>query len=125
MTDVPPPPPQPKPQPKSQPAPQPVKAAPPRQADVGFRLPIQDVFSIAGRGTVVVGTVASGVIRTGDRAEILFADGRTIPTMVVAMETYRKILEQAGAGDNVGVLLSGVTKSDVKGAVALVKHTAR
>lgn len=77
-----------------------------------FSMPVDDVFSIKKRGTVVTGRIASGSIRVGDTVVVHGASG-TIATRCRAVEMFRKQLDEAHAGDNVGVLLDGVDKGDV------------
>ncbi len=74
---------------------------------------IQDVFNITGRGTVVTGRIASGTVATGDALCLTAADGRTRSLQVAGIEQFRKMSESASAGDNVGLLVSGLTKSDI------------
>lgn len=82
-------------------------------ADPFFRMTVQDVFSIRNRGTVVTGQIESGTLKVGDEIQIQ-GGGTTIKTVVTAIEVFRKQLEQAQAGDNVGVLLREIEKSDVR-----------
>jgi len=87
---------------------------PPRAIDKPFLMPVEDVFSITGRGTVATGRIETGVIHTGDEVQLigLGADGRK--SVVTGVEMFRKILDDGQAGDNVGLLLRGVDKDDVK-----------
>jgi elongation factor Tu len=93
---------------------------PERPVDRPFLMPIEDVFSISGRGTVVTGRVERGVVKVGDEVEIvgLKATARTVCTGV---EMFRKLLDQGQAGDNVGVLLRGVKREDVERGQVLCK----
>jgi elongation factor Tu len=78
-----------------------------------FRLPIQDVFSITGRGTVVTGTVDTGRISVGDRIGIRHADGSRTEVTVGGLEAFRATLQSAGPGDHIGVLLEPLARDDV------------
>ena len=93
---------------------------PAREMDKPFLMPIEDVFTITGRGTVVTGRVERGVIKAGDEAEIVgIRDTRKV--VVTSLEMFRKILDNAEAGDNVGALLRGVDKTDVERGQVLAK----
>ncbi len=93
---------------------------PEREIDKPFLMPIEDVFSIEGRGTVVTGRVERGIVKQGDEVEIVgLAD--TAKTTVTGVEMFRKILEQGQAGDNLGCLLRGVKKEDVQRGQVLAK----
>jgi len=87
---------------------------PPRDIDKPFLMPVEDVFSITGRGTVATGRIEAGVTNTGDEVQIigLGAEGRK--TVVTGVEMFRKILDRGEAGDNVGLLLRGVDKNEVR-----------
>ena len=87
--------------------------APERALDQPFLMPIEDVFTITGRGTVVTGRVEKGIIKPGDEVEIVGLKD-TQKTVATSLEMFRKILDDAEAGDNVGVLLRGVGKEDVE-----------
>lgn len=86
---------------------------PVRDTDKPFLLPIEDVFSISGRGTVVTGRVESGVVKVGEEVEIIGIKD-TVKTTCTGVEMFRKLLDQGQAGDNVGVLLRGVKREDVE-----------
>jgi elongation factor Tu len=86
---------------------------PERPKDRPFLMPIEDVFSISGRGTVVTGRVERGIVRVGDEIEIVGLKATT-KTTVTGVEMFRKLLDQGEAGDNVGVLLRGVGREDVE-----------
>lgn len=89
------------------------KNRPPEGGDVPFRMTIEDVFSISGRGTIVTGRVEAGVIRKGQSVTVS-RDGQQLGTTVVAgLETFRKTLEQASLGDNVGLQLENVQRDQV------------
>ncbi|QZE13108.1 elongation factor Tu [Halosquirtibacter laminarini] len=94
---------------------------PPRDMDKPFLMPVEDVFSITGRGTVATGRIETGVIHTGDEMEIigLGAEGRK--TVCTGVEMFRKILDDGQAGDNVGLLMRGVDKKDIKRGQILAK----
>ena len=93
---------------------------PERALDKPFLLPIEDVFTITGRGTVVTGRVERGVVKVGDKAELVgIRDTRE--TTVTGVEMFRKLLDQGQAGDNVGVLLRGIEKKDVERGMVLAK----
>jgi len=93
---------------------------PVREVDKPFLMPIEDVFSISGRGTVVTGKVERGVLRPGDEVEIVGLRP-TIKTVATSLEMFRKILDEALPGDNIGVLLRGVGKDDVERGQVLAK----
>ncbi len=86
---------------------------PQRDLDKPFLMPIEDVFSITGRGTVVTGKVEQGVVRTGDSIEIVGIRD-TVTTTCTGVEMFRKLLDQGQAGDNIGALLRGIDKEDVQ-----------
>ena len=94
---------------------------PPRDKDKPFLMPVEDVFSITGRGTVATGRIETGIIRTGEEIEIigLGADGKK--TVCTGVEMFRKIRDQGEAGDNVGLLLRGVDKEEIKRGQVLAK----
>jgi elongation factor Tu len=93
---------------------------PARPLDKPFLMPIEDVFSISGRGTVVTGRVEQGIVRTGDEIEIV-GIRPTTKTTCTGVEMFRKILDQGQAGDNVGVLLRGTKREDVERGQVLAK----
>jgi len=93
---------------------------PVRDLDKPFLMPIEDVFSITGRGTVVTGKVEQGVIHTGDEVEIIGIKDTT-KTVVTGVEMFRKLLDEGRAGDNIGVLLRGTKKEDVERGQVLAK----
>jgi elongation factor Tu len=93
---------------------------PAREADKPFILPVEDVFTITGRGTVATGRVERGVIKVNDQAEIVgIKDTRT--TVITGLEMFRKILDFAEAGDNVGALLRGVNRDEIQRGQCLAK----
>jgi elongation factor Tu len=93
---------------------------PQRALDKPFLMPIEDVFSITGRGTVVTGRVEQGIVKTGDEVEIVGIKA-TQKTVVTGVEMFRKILDEGRAGDNVGCLLRGTGKDDVERGQVLAK----
>ena len=93
---------------------------PKRDVDQPFLMPIEDVFSIEGRGTVVTGRVERGVIKLNDEVEIIGIKP-TVKTTVTGIEMFRKLLDQGQAGDNVGCLLRGTKKEDVERGQVLAK----
>jgi elongation factor Tu len=93
---------------------------PVRALDKPFLMPIEDVFSITGRGTVVTGRVEQGIVKTGDEVEIV-GIRPTTKTVVTGVEMFRKLLDQGQAGDNIGCLLRGTGKDDVERGQVLAK----
>jgi len=87
---------------------------PERDTDQPFLMPVEDVFSITGRGTVATGRVERGVIKTGDEVEIVGLADETKKVVVTGVEMFRKMLNEAQAGDNIGALLRGVTREDIE-----------
>jgi len=93
---------------------------PVRELDKPFLMPIEDVFSIKGRGTVATGRIASGIVKVGEEIEVVgFKD--TSKTTVTGVEMFRKMLDEGQAGDNVGILLRGVGKDDIQRGQVLAK----
>ena len=93
---------------------------PERPLDRAFLMPIEDVFSISGRGTVVTGRVETGVVKVGEEVEIVGLKD-TVKSVVTGVEMFRKLLDQGQAGDNVGVLLRGIKREDVERGQVLAK----
>ena len=93
---------------------------PPRDIDKPFLMPVEDVFSITGRGTVATGRIEAGVIHVGDEVEILGL-GEDKKSVVTGVEMFRKLLDQGEAGDNVGLLLRGIDKNEIKRGMILCK----
>jgi len=93
---------------------------PKRDIDKPYLMPLEDVFSIAGRGTVVTGRIERGVVKVGDEIEIVGIKP-TQKTVVTGVEMFRKLLDQGEAGDNVGVLLRGIKKEEVERGMVLAK----
>jgi elongation factor Tu len=91
-----------------------------RATDKDFLLPIEDVFSISGRGTVVTGRIERGIVKVGDEIEIVGLRDTQKKT-VTGVEMFKKLLDQGQAGDNVGVLLRGVERTDVERGQVLCK----
>ncbi len=96
---------------------------PPRPVDKPFLMPIEDVFSISGRGTVVTGRVGTGVVHVGDEVEIVGIKD-TRKTVVTGVEMFNKLLDEGQAGDNIGTLLRGIEKNDVERGQVLSKPGA-
>ena len=91
---------------------------PPRDIDKPFLMPVEDVFSITGRGTVATGRIEAGIIKVGDEVEILGL-GEDKKSVVTGVEMFRKLLDQGEAGDNVGLLLRGIDKNEIKRGMIL------
>jgi elongation factor Tu len=87
---------------------------PPRDNEKPFLMSIEDVFTITGRGTVATGRIETGVINTGDEVEILGMQEEALRTTITGVEMFRKILDRGEAGDNVGLLLRGIDKKDIR-----------
>jgi elongation factor Tu len=94
---------------------------PDRDVDKPFLMPVEDVFSITGRGTVATGRVERGVLKTGDEVEIVGLDEKSRKVVVTGVEMFRKILDRAEAGDNIGALLRGVNRDDIERGQVLAK----
>ena len=94
---------------------------PARPIDMPFAMPVEDVFTITGRGTVATGRVERGVVKVGDPVEIVGLAEETRTSVVTGVEMFRKLLDQAQAGDNVGVLLRGITRKDVERGQVIAK----
>ena len=94
---------------------------PEREIDKPFLMPIEDVFSISGRGTVVTGRIERGVVRPSDEVEIVGLQEKSEKTVCTGVEMFRKLLDQGLAGDNVGCLLRGIKKEDVARGQVLAK----
>ena len=93
---------------------------PTREVDKPFLMPVEDVFTITGRGTVATGRVERGTVRVGDPVEIV-GIRPTLSTVVTGVEMFRKLLDQAEAGDNIGTLLRGITRDEVERGQVLAK----
>ena len=94
---------------------------PPRDKDKDFLMPIEDVFSITGRGTVATGRIESGVIHTGDPVDIIGMGAEKLKSTVTGVEMFRKILDEGEAGDNVGLLLRGIEKEEIRRGMVIAK----
>jgi elongation factor Tu len=94
---------------------------PQREVDKPFLMPIEDVFTITGRGTVVTGRVEQGVVRVGEEVEIVGIRPQVAKTVVTGVEMFRKLLDQGQAGDNIGVLLRGIRRDDVERGQVLAR----
>lgn len=86
-----------------------------------FLMPIEDVFSITGRGTVVTGRIETGIIHVGDPVEIIGLEEKTLTSTCTGVEMFRKLLDEGEAGDNVGLLLRGIDKKEVKRGMVVAK----
>jgi elongation factor Tu len=94
---------------------------PPRDVDKPFLMPVEDVFTITGRGTVATGRIETGVINSGEPVEILGMGEEKLTSTVTGVEMFRKILDRGEAGDNVGLLLRGIEKSQIKRGMVICK----
>ena len=94
---------------------------PERPVDQPFLMPIEDVFSITGRGTVATGRIETGVSNTGDSVDIIGMGAEKLTSTVTGVEMFRKILDRGEAGDNVGILLRGIEKTDIKRGMVICK----
>ncbi len=93
---------------------------PVREVDKDFLMPVEDVFTITGRGTVATGRIERGVINVGDKVEIL-GFGEKIDSTITGVEMFRKILDRGEAGDNAGLLLRGINKADIRRGMVICK----
>ncbi|MBP7180338.1 MAG: elongation factor Tu [Dysgonomonadaceae bacterium] len=87
---------------------------PPRDIDKPFLMPVEDVFSITGRGTVATGRIETGIVKVGDEVQIIGLGAEGKKSVVTGVEMFRKILDEGQAGDNVGLLLRGIDKDEIK-----------
>ena len=94
---------------------------PERAIDKDFLMPVEDVFSITGRGTVATGRIERGVVNTGDPVDIIGMGAEGLKSVVTGVEMFRKILDRGEAGDNVGLLLRGIEKTDIKRGMIICK----
>ena len=94
---------------------------PVRDNEKPFLMPIEDVFTITGRGTVATGRIETGVANTGDSVDIIGMGAEKLASTVTGVEMFRKILDRGEAGDNVGILLRGIEKSDIKRGMVICK----
>ena len=93
---------------------------PPREMDKPFLMPVEDIFSITGRGTVATGRIERGVVHTGDELQIIGFDAN-LKTTCTGVEMFRKLLDEGQAGDNVGLLLRGIEKDQIKRGMVICK----
>ncbi|MCH1417061.1 MAG: elongation factor Tu [Flavobacteriaceae bacterium] len=94
---------------------------PKRDIDKDALMPVEDVFSITGRGTVATGRIETGVFNTGDEVDIIGMGAEKLKSTVTGVEMFRKILDRGEAGDNVGILLRGIEKTDIKRGMVICK----
>jgi len=94
---------------------------PVRDVEKPFLMPVEDVFTITGRGTVATGRIETGVANTGDPVEIIGMGADKLTSTITGVEMFRKILDRGEAGDNVGLLLRGIAKEDIKRGMVIVK----
>ncbi len=94
---------------------------PPRPIDQPFLMPVEDVFSITGRGTVATGRIERGVVKTGEPVEIVGLQEKSMTSTCTGVEMFRKILDIGEAGENVGILLRGIEKTDIKRGMVICK----
>ncbi len=94
---------------------------PKRDIDKDFLMPVEDVFSITGRGTVATGRIETGIANTGDSVDIIGMGAEKLTSTVTGVEMFRKILDRGEAGDNVGILLRGIDKNEVKRGMVICK----
>jgi elongation factor Tu len=94
---------------------------PTREIEKPFLMPVEDVFTITGRGTVATGKIETGVINTGDEIEIIGMQEEKLKSVITGVEMFRKILDRGEAGDNVGLLLRGIDKKDIRRGMVVVK----
>lgn len=94
---------------------------PQRDTDKPFLMPVEDVFTITGRGTVATGRVERGTVKVGDAAEIVGLQDEPTQTVITGVEMFRKTLDQAMAGDNIGALLRGIDRTDIERGQVLAK----
>jgi elongation factor Tu len=94
---------------------------PVREVEKPFLMPVEDVFSITGRGTVVTGRIERGIVKTGETVDIIGIKEKAQTTTVTGVEMFRKILDEGRAGDNVGLLLRGIKREDVERGQVVIK----
>ena len=92
-----------------------------REVDKDFLMPIEDVFSITGRGTVATGRIETGIANTGDPVEIIGMGAEKLTSTITGIEMFRQILDRGEAGDNAGILLRGIDKTEIKRGMVIVK----
>src|SRR5690554_1546011 len=94
---------------------------PPRDVEKPFLMPVEDVFSITGRGTVATGRIETGIIKTGEEMQIIGLGAEGKKTVCTGVEMFRKILDEGQAGDNIGLLMRGIDKNEIKRGMVLAK----
>jgi elongation factor Tu len=94
---------------------------PPREIEKPFLMPVEDVFSITGRGTVATGRIETGIVNSGEEVNIIGLGAQAKKTVVTGVEMFRKILDRGEAGDNVGLLLRGIDKNEIKRGMVIAK----
>jgi len=94
---------------------------PTRAVEKDFLMPVEDVFSITGRGTVATGHIETGVINSGEAVDILGLGAEKLKSVVTGVEMFRKILDRGEAGDNVGLLLRGIDKNEIRRGMVIAK----
>jgi len=95
---------------------------PERDRDKPFLMPVEDVFSITGRGTVATGRIETGIIHTGDSVDIIGMGAEKLKSVVTGVEMFRKILDEGMAGDNAGLLLRGIDKNEIRRGMVIAAH---
>ncbi|MDZ4758388.1 MAG: elongation factor Tu [Bacteroidota bacterium] len=94
---------------------------PPRAVDLPFLMPVEDVFSITGRGTVATGRIERGVVNVGDAVDIIGMGAENLKSVCTGVEMFRKLLDRGEAGDNAGILLRGIEKTDIRRGMVICK----
>lgn len=94
---------------------------PQRDKDKDFLMPIEDVFSITGRGTVATGRIETGIVHVGDAVDIIGMGAEKLKSTITGVEMFRKILDEGEAGDNVGLLLRGIDKTEIRRGMVIAK----
>jgi elongation factor Tu len=94
---------------------------PERETDKDFLMPVEDVFSITGRGTVATGRIERGIVNSGDAVDIMGMGAEDLKSTITGVEMFRKILDKGQAGDNAGLLLRGIEKTDIKRGMIICK----
>ncbi|MBI3235409.1 MAG: elongation factor Tu, partial [Bacteroidetes bacterium] len=94
---------------------------PPRAVDLPFLMPVEDVFSITGRGTVATGRIERGVINVGDPVDLIGMGAENLKSVCTGVEMFRKLLDRGEAGDNAGLLLRGIEKNDIRRGMVICK----
>ena len=94
---------------------------PKRETDKDFLMPVEDVFSITGRGTVATGRIERGIVNTSDAVDIIGMGAKDLKSTITGVEMFRKILDRGQAGDNAGLLLRGIEKTDIRRGMIICK----